>query len=158
MPDCDQVMFSKRAPFHPRCKWYAVKICPKFALILDLSIHVPLFHEQQPICCTFLIICARHNIVYSVPSISPSLTANSFTKLFAFSTTFCHCRIVDSRFLNPGQQCYDDSGKSVLPMSFCISAVAATFKRLFNSRGVLVKPISKRTGWNFKALSNIRLA
>lgn len=94
----------------------------------------------------------------SVPAaVISSLAVNSFTKLFAFSTNFCHCRIVDSRFLNPGQQFYDDSGNSVLPMSFCISAIAAAFKRLFNSRGVFVKPISKRTGWNFKALSNILL-
>jgi hypothetical protein len=54
--------------------------------------------------------------------------------------------IADSRFLNPGQKCYDDSGKSVLPMSFCISAEAAAFKRLFNSRGVSVKSVSKRKG------------
>lgn len=133
------------------CNFRSFHSCAPLPRTVADLLHIFLLSVLDEILC----IVFRRSVPAAVIS---SLTANSFTKLFAFSTTFYHCRIVDSHFLNPGQQCYDDSGKSVLLMSFCISAVAAAFKRLFNSRGVFAKPIAKRTGWNFKALSNILLA
>jgi hypothetical protein len=46
--------------------------------------------------------------------------------------THDNLRIVHSCFLKPGQQCYIDFIRSALPMSLCISTIAAVFKRLFN--------------------------
>jgi hypothetical protein len=70
-----------------------------------------------------------------------SLIANSFAKLFAISTTFGHLTIVHSHFLKPGQQSYVDVGIFGRPMSFGISAVAAIFNRLFNSRCVCLASV-----------------